>query len=407
MSYKSKPAFATNDLVKQHSSDRTLWTIWGRSDDQIVLSTGEKTNPAPIESLFLQHPHILNAVMFGHGQICNGIILLLKKNMQVGDQNGEDFQKGLQHILTSVNNVVPFHSRILPEMIIIADSARPFATTGKGSIRRDEVLKLYAEDIKSCYTALFGSNMRPASESEHSSWVYRILETVIGHSIIGDLDLFEQGCDSFAATRIQYILQQAHLFGSRIPRNFVYSYPTADQMSDYLFKLNLTQLATATDQGSEQQMLNMVSQYAPCHSCPKDSTDTNKLGTDTVLLTGSTGSLGCHLLELLFYSPSISRIYALIRPHPTHSILKSQSDALKKINKSPDILADQKIVLLEGISSASRFGLSTEQFNKILQDVTLVIHAGLVIYTLYFICLTNFGPFSLDSQLQVYLVFFS
>jgi hypothetical protein len=35
-------AFITGDLFKRHHSDPFLWKVWGRADDQIVLSNGEK-----------------------------------------------------------------------------------------------------------------------------------------------------------------------------------------------------------------------------------------------------------------------------------------------------------------------------------------------------------------------------
>lgn len=42
------PAFDTKDLVQIHPSNRNLFKICGRADDQIMHSTGEKTNPGPI-----------------------------------------------------------------------------------------------------------------------------------------------------------------------------------------------------------------------------------------------------------------------------------------------------------------------------------------------------------------------
>ena len=36
------PAYATSDLVEQHTSYPSLFRILGRKDDQIMLSTGEK-----------------------------------------------------------------------------------------------------------------------------------------------------------------------------------------------------------------------------------------------------------------------------------------------------------------------------------------------------------------------------
>lgn len=36
------PAYATNDLLVPHPTDNRLWRIYGRADDQIMHSNGEK-----------------------------------------------------------------------------------------------------------------------------------------------------------------------------------------------------------------------------------------------------------------------------------------------------------------------------------------------------------------------------
>ena len=41
-------AYATSDLLVPHPTKSGLWKIYGRKDDQIMLSTGEKTNPGPL-----------------------------------------------------------------------------------------------------------------------------------------------------------------------------------------------------------------------------------------------------------------------------------------------------------------------------------------------------------------------
>ena len=42
------PSYSTNDLLQQHPTKPYLFRVFGRADDQLMLSTGEKTNPAPL-----------------------------------------------------------------------------------------------------------------------------------------------------------------------------------------------------------------------------------------------------------------------------------------------------------------------------------------------------------------------
>ncbi|SRR5258707_1105758 len=86
-------AYATSDLLVPHPTKPGLWKIYGRKDDQIMLSTGEKTNPGPLgitaptrswccvclyhflEGILAQDPHVLSAVMFGRGRFQNGVLI--------------------------------------------------------------------------------------------------------------------------------------------------------------------------------------------------------------------------------------------------------------------------------------------------------------------------------------------
>jgi hypothetical protein len=39
-----KPAYSTNDLMIRHPTNKSLWKMYGRTDDQIMHSTGEKVS---------------------------------------------------------------------------------------------------------------------------------------------------------------------------------------------------------------------------------------------------------------------------------------------------------------------------------------------------------------------------
>ena len=38
---RGKKAYATNDLMEEHPHDKRYFRVYGRADEQIVLSTGE------------------------------------------------------------------------------------------------------------------------------------------------------------------------------------------------------------------------------------------------------------------------------------------------------------------------------------------------------------------------------
>ena len=54
--FDGKPAYFTSDLLQQHPTKPHLFRVYGRADDQLMLSTGEKTNPAPLGPFHTEIP---------------------------------------------------------------------------------------------------------------------------------------------------------------------------------------------------------------------------------------------------------------------------------------------------------------------------------------------------------------
>ncbi|THH13763.1 hypothetical protein EW146_g6494 [Bondarzewia mesenterica] len=140
-----KPAFATRDLFKRHPSDPTLWKVWGRADEQIMLSSGEKAshlplsthyisdmprafsqmNPGPIgaEDIFTRNSSRINrAMMFGRGRFNNGIILQLKDEFQFAPSDAKSlqaFRESIRETVNEANTFSPAHSRLFLEVVLI------------------------------------------------------------------------------------------------------------------------------------------------------------------------------------------------------------------------------------------------------------------------------------------------
>lgn len=92
----------------------------------------------------------------------------------------------------------------------------------------------------------------------------------------------------------------------------------------------------------------------------------SRLGRDVVLVTGTTGSLGCHLLETLVSAQDVGRIYALNRAAKDNMPLRERQ-ALGLIERGIDtkILDSSKVVLLEGDLTKPDWGLHTETFLEV------------------------------------------
>ncbi|KAF7325059.1 NRPS-like enzyme [Mycena kentingensis (nom. inval.)] len=244
-------SFDTKDLIQQHPTNPRLWKVFGRRDDQIVHSNGEKTNPVPIERILHEHPAIKHAIMFGHGKFHAGVLVFPEEgDLALDERRVAEFRSLIWTGVEHANRVAPTHSRIFKEMILVASPTKPIQLTAKGIPRRQYVLDAHAAEIQALYDEVDNSPLRkhPARHPVHFSaassleLVRKVVSEVMLELSPGDdADLFQYGCDSLQATWIRIsILRAASTWASStddLPTNFVYSYPTIRQLAALLTRL--------------------------------------------------------------------------------------------------------------------------------------------------------------------------
>ncbi|KAJ6479301.1 hypothetical protein C8R47DRAFT_1178494 [Mycena vitilis] len=92
-----------------------------------------------------------------------------------------------------------------------------------------------------------------------------------------------------------------------------------------------------------------------------------------VLLTGSTGGLGSHMLEILLRLPSVQRVYAFNRKGRTSSS-ERQLDAFTDRALVVGLLSSPKLVYLEGDTSSAELALPSEISSTLRDTLTCIIH---------------------------------
>ncbi|KAF8521638.1 hypothetical protein BU17DRAFT_87898 [Hysterangium stoloniferum] len=390
------PAYSTSDLLEMHPNDRTLFRIKGRKDDQIMLSTGEKTNPGPLESIIVKSPHLKGAIMFGRGRLSNGVLIEPESHEEMAKMSIASFRNLIWPSIEEANTYAPAHSRIFKEMILLASPSKPLCYTAKGTPRRDAILQDYAEEINAIYTAVDESTQSnipiPTGSSPGGGWteeeslefVHQAVHSVMtgAKNMKDEDDIFAFGCDSLQATYIRntimYALRQAvsNAKIQTIPGNFVYQHPTINALAIYVSKISqAAELTTNIDPESErrrrlQDVIEKYTQDWPVHHpqiAAKSSSD------EVILLTGSTGGLGSQILSQLVAMPSVTRIYAFNRPSQRSSYDRQLESFVDRGN-DVSLLQSNKIVYVEGDTSVVGFNLKSELFNQIRDSVTTIIH---------------------------------
>lgn len=394
--YQGRPAYATSDLLLRHPKNKDLYSVYGRVDDQLMLSTGEKTNPVPLETLFLQNKDIAVAIMFGRGRFQNGVLIQPVIPFDPADEEKMvAFRNLIWPTVEKVNAFAPAHSRIFKEMILVTNPRKPLEFTPKGTPRRQVCLKAYDAEINALYDAVKDSSQTdipvPDTWTAESAvaFVNAAVRRVIRHPMAEDQDFFQQGCDSLQATWIRNSLlrairsskNKANIHG--IPLGFVYTHPTIQQLGDYFWML-LTGTANVDEEDRAAQlesrclqMESLVTKHTSNIPAPTWTTTSESHTEEIVILTGSTGRFGCHILRQLIDRSDVFKIYALNRPSPSGQTMEERQREVFShwgIDLLPTGL--MKVIFLEYDPSRDRLGLTSDWYHTLQDTVTTIIHNG-------------------------------
>jgi thioester reductase-like protein len=92
------------------------------------------------------------------------------------------------------------------------------------------------------------------------------------------------------------------------------------------------------------------------------------------VLTGATGSLGAHILDQLTADPAISRVICLSRAKSHEDSLVRIQDSLRQRMRSLSPTAAAKITSLAADVNKEDLGLTSQEYEAIRSQATVVIH---------------------------------
>ncbi|KAL5492825.1 hypothetical protein ACEPAI_4273 [Sanghuangporus weigelae] len=387
-------AYATDDLVSPHPSEKDLFKVVGRADAQIIHSNGEKTNPGPLETILDQDSNIDKAIIFGRGRFQCGVLIQPSKLHSINPSDTSavaKFRNMIWPTVHKVNSHAPSHSRIFKEMILVVSPDKPFEYTAKGTLRRQTVLEEYSSEINAMYDAV-NESAQPEIDTPEDwsrSSVLRLTRTVIeqimkkqADGLGDDDDMFEHGLDSLQATWVRNtfvrILRESHgNLVHNLSTNFVYDHPTMSAISDHIYAIITRDVRSGSKEHGavQKELLTLARKYtgplpeftATPRACPPSR---------VVLITGSTGSFGSNLLAKFLQSDSVKLVFVLSRPSPDGTVDQRLVKAFEKEGLNVDLLGSSNLRLLEGDASKTGLGISIDQYNELLSSVTHVIHNG-------------------------------
>ena len=363
--------------------------ILGRTDDLIVLATGEKVWPYPLESALELHPQVRRAVVFGNGQFEIGMLI-----EPISDSDSESPDQLISNIWPKIvegNELMDSHARISSKAaILLKPAGTEIPLTDKGSVRRKEVDAVFKSQIESVYQNLAQDEATKLAVSfnlEHPEESLReIAQTCLPiynkpGSWSDESDFVALGMDSLRATRFRRILsaslrQSGHAAFTthELPLDIIYSHPSILSLVE---ALNHLQNGSNLESSSAEKMQDLLDKYAFRQKvlAPQST-------GSSIVITGSTGNLGANILHTASADPCVQRIVCLIRPASDRAasspedLAARQRKALKDrgIFLSKD--AWSKISFLPWMPGIENLGMTEDQFYEIATELTHIFHGA-------------------------------
>ncbi|KAF2637245.1 acetyl-CoA synthetase-like protein [Massarina eburnea CBS 473.64] len=371
----NEPFEIQDELELRPQSDHVEVRILRWRDDLIVLKTGEKVAPGLLEEALCRDAAVKTAVCIGNGFF--ELALLVEQSRSATVLSSNEFVDHVWNIIGNVNPLLDHHARISSKAaIIVKPTGKEIRRSDKGSVMRKEVQEDFKQEIQQAYEALETSTTTSLSleprnlEEDLIGWIKQVLgNSVAACATLGrDDDLFEMGLDSLGTVLLARAINGAVRRASsasisppppHIKPDFVYRNPSPKLLADALRPILTGQEeAPIEDQGREVQMRSMLSNFLdnPVSGvCSQESE-----GGATVLLTGSTGSLGVHVLQHLVISDLVNRVICLSRPE----------EASIAAEISLPVWAWDKIELLDANMQASDLGIGKENNSRLVRSVS-------------------------------------
>ena len=151
---------------------------------------------------------------------------------------------------------------------------------------------------------------------------------------------------------------------SRISPSFVFDHPVLRELASAI----ATAVAPQADEGQKdigeeiQKILNNYVHHLPKPLHPAGETSPEHV---CVLLTGSTGNLGSHILSTLLGDSRVHHVFTLNRASATRSAPGYQAVAFRDRGLPVELLSSPKLTQLVGDVTSDRFGLDAEPFAEV------------------------------------------
>lgn len=371
----------TKDLFRPHPEKPNLWKFHGRTDDIIVLSNGEKFNPVPSEAIISGHPFVSGAVIVGQGRFQPALIVEPKEESET---RRSSLVEAIWPTVELANAQAPGHARVTRSMVTVTDTNKRFERAGKGTVMRKLTTEKFAAEVDALYSGInleeYGPRLAATNDmAAIQSYVRACIKFSFPTPNLEDSeDLYVLGLDSLKSTEIATLLKGGlrTSYTPELAAQTIYTNPTIHKLSNIIFHgLNIQSLdlgeSSDPKRSRVERMASLVAKFTqdlPTKLPAKNPLlDNSKLN---ILLTGSTGSLGLHLLRVLLDDPKVSKIFCLNRSTNGKETQQGRFASLG-LNESVNT---PRVNFIQANYGQNQLGLADAQYHELTSTVDIIIH---------------------------------
>jgi thioester reductase-like protein len=338
-------------------------------------------------------------VIVGNNEPMPAAIIFPSPQIEALDK--EQQQVAIWEVMSAVNQSCPSHAQIKRDMIKILDgaSSSKIQKSSKGTIMRGKFSTTFSDIIVQLYS-------NPKAEGNAVSLEVESLETrlkeityivqqQLGRDITTKSNFYDEGIDSTACMQIRnrILARLSPQASKKLSLNVAYETGNIQKLAESVGKLGIGSFSDTEENTSliESEMLSMVTRFTKARysrivdlNLQLSFVHVNSLVQTgrVVLLTGSTGFLGAHILHKLLQTSDIEEIFLLVRPKAGNQVdLGSEAkeriySTLASYKLSVPSSNSPKLTCIVADLTLPSLGLSVEQTSSLISRVSDVIHAA-------------------------------
>ena len=401
--------YETKDLFTEHPTLPETYIHVGRTDDIIVFSNGEKTNPVSFQDEVARHPEIRAALVVGQQRQEAALLVEPMDNQTQSEKAKQELIERIWPTVEECNTRCPRHAKVSKAKILIAPASVPFSRAGKGTVQRQSTLVTFKASIDSLYdkdneehtSCVSDAPVQPLVVEDVVAAVSRLVRLERNISSTTS-DFFAEGMDSLQAINLRRELRK-EFPGIPITMRTIYANVTIHTLANSIMEASLGN--TAGDPRADdfeftlQLYLSKINDMREGKPVSQEELTVGRVEEPTsgfqnrsspnmskppvkeaILLTGSTGALGSHILNTLLEGEG-RMIYCLNRPPDSHDLQTGQPlnsrDLQISRNKArglPISFLEDRVRFFTGDPALSQFGLGDEDFGELQRSVTHIMH---------------------------------